>query len=114
MTWDGVVWKREQPWVSELCTADRMGLMNHVITHLQQHLPAVHAHGVHGAEGHEGDGDGRRGVHRMIVTAQQAHKIMWLTDIINSTEANMEAEAHSLDHSEDQATDIWMENIIQI
>lgn len=71
--------------------------MNHVITHLQQHLPAVHAHGVHGAEGHEGDGDGRRGVHRVIVTAQQAHKIVWLTDIINSTDANMEAEAHSLD-----------------
>lgn len=39
-------------------------------SHLQQHLAAVDAHGIHGAEGHEGDGDRWRRVHRVIVTEQ--------------------------------------------
>lgn len=37
-------------------------------SHLQQHFAAVDAHGIHGAEGHESDGDRRRRVHRVIVT----------------------------------------------
>lgn len=62
------------------------GAIQTPVTHLQQHLPAVHAHGVHGAEGHEGDGHGRRGVHRIIVTAQQRHEITRLSDIISASE----------------------------
>lgn len=39
-------------------------------THLQQHFAAVDAHGIHGAKGHESDGDRRRRVHRVVVTGR--------------------------------------------
>lgn len=80
--WRETGWSERTTTTVSVSAADRSGLAKRVITHLQQHLPAVHAHGVHGAEGHEGDGDGGRGVHRVIVTAQQAHEtITWLTGI---------------------------------
>lgn len=41
------------------------------VSDLQQHLAAVDAHGIHGAKGHEGDGDGRRRVHRIVVTGHR-------------------------------------------
>lgn len=44
------------------------------LSYLQQHLPAVDAHGIHGAKGHEGDGDRRRRVHRVIVTEHKHNK----------------------------------------
>lgn len=51
--------------------------MTHVcdVTHLKQNFPAVHAHGIHGAEGHEGDGDGGGRVHRIIITAQHNNNL---------------------------------------
>lgn len=36
--------------------------------YLQEHFAAVDAHRIHGAEGHESDGDRRRRVHCVIVT----------------------------------------------
>lgn len=36
--------------------------------YLQEHFAAVDAHRIHGAEGHESDGDRRRRVHRVVVT----------------------------------------------
>lgn len=38
------------------------------VSDLQQHFPTVDAHRVHGAEGHEGDGDRRGRVHSVVVT----------------------------------------------
>lgn len=40
------------------------------LSYLQQHFAAVDAHGIHGAKGHESNGDRRRCVHRIIVTEQ--------------------------------------------
>lgn len=36
--------------------------------YLQKHFAAVDAHWIHGAKGHESDGDRRRRVHRVVVT----------------------------------------------
>lgn len=36
--------------------------------YLQEHFAAVDAHWIHGAKGHESDGDRRRRVHRVVVT----------------------------------------------
>lgn len=44
-----------------------------VRAYLEQDFAAVDAHGVHGAKGHEGDGDGRCRVHCVIV-AKHRHR----------------------------------------
>lgn len=38
------------------------------VSDLQQHFSTVDAHRIHGAEGHEGDGDCRGRVHSVVVT----------------------------------------------
>lgn len=47
-------------------------------SYLQQHFAAVDAHGVHGAEGHESDGDRGRRVHGVIV-AEHTRRKRWRT-----------------------------------
>lgn len=44
--------------------------------YLQEHFAAVDAHRIHGAEGHESDGDRRRRVHCVIVTEHTAVKVL--------------------------------------
>lgn len=41
------------------------------VSHLQQHFAAVDAHGIHGAKGHECDGDRRCRVHSIVVTKKK-------------------------------------------